>query len=162
MVFCTKCGTDLAPGTKLCPVCGAASSRREFRQKVKRLRKRLFRTRENNRSVDPKEAAEGKYWAAASYLPLVAPIAWFWKKKNGFIRFHAGEGMRLLAAEAVTLVAAVLFGILFSFTWKAAVFWSDLLFGMIGIIFLLLIALGLRHALMGRQKELPLFHPPRT
>ncbi len=162
MVFCTKCGADLAPGTKRCPACGAASPRRELGQEAKRLRKRLFRTRENNRAVDPKEAAEGKYWAAASYLPLFAPVAWFWKKKNGFVRFHAREGLRLLSAEAAVFLAAILLGTLFSLTWKAAVFWSDLFFGLVGLAFLFLIALGVRHALMGRQKELPFFHPPRT
>ena len=162
MVFCTKCGAEIAPGIKLCPVCGAAPRGREIGQEVKRLRKRIFRTRENNRTVDPEEAESGKYWAAASYLPLFAPVAWLWKKKNSFVRFHAHEGLRLLAAEAAVLGAAILFGILFSLTWKAAVFWSDLFFGLIGVGFLFLIALGVRHALMGRQKELPFFHPPRT
>ena len=162
MIFCTKCGTDLEPGTRICPVCGAASPGREFGQEMRRLRKRIFRTRENNRTVDAKEAADGKYWAAASYLPLFAPVIWFWKKKNSFVRFHAREGLRLLAAEAAAFLAFILFRTLFSLTWKAAVFWSDLFFGLIGIVFLLLIALGVRHALMERKKELPFFHPPRT
>ena len=162
MILCTKCGAVLAPETGICPACGAASPKRDFRREVKGFRKKLFRTRENNRTVDPREVESGKYWAAAAYLPLFAPVAWLWKKNNGFVRFHAGEGLRLLAAELATALAGTAFGVIFSLVWKAAELWSDLIFALFGAALLLLAALGIRHALMGRQKELPFFHPPRT
>ncbi|MBR5742874.1 MAG: zinc ribbon domain-containing protein, partial [Clostridia bacterium] len=155
MVLCTRCGATLAPDTKACPVCGAASPGKELRFAAKSLRKKLFRTRENNRAVDPAEVKTGKYWAAAAYIPLGAPVAYFAKRKNSFVRFHVREGLRLLLAEGIAAAAGLVVGVLLSLVWSRAVFWTELFFLLAGIVFLLFGLLGVRHALMGRQKELP-------
>ena len=78
---------------------------------------------------------EQKIWAAISYVWILSLISLLARKNDGYIRFHANQGILLLALSL--------------FVWFPVVGW------MLGILIGVLSIIGIIQAFMGVRWELP-------
>ena len=83
MAFCSKCGTQIGEGEKVCPSCGTP--------------------------VDGPVVTSGSndtLMGVFAYLGILALIPYFSKGQSPFVRFHALQGMNLLILEIIAGVAS--------------------------------------------------------
>ncbi|HWQ06246.1 MAG TPA: zinc ribbon domain-containing protein, partial [Feifaniaceae bacterium] len=83
MAFCSKCGTQIGEGEKVCPSCGTP--------------------------VEGPVVTSGSndtLMGVFAYLGILALIPYFSKGQSPFVRFHALQGMNLLILEIIAGVAS--------------------------------------------------------
>lgn len=88
-----------------------------------------------------------------SYLSILRLIPLFTAKGDPFVRFHTGQGLTLFLAEVlVSILSNILWRVFpYGLLWRAAGY----LYGILGLIFLVLGVTGIVHAVQGFQKPLP-------
>jgi uncharacterized membrane protein len=70
------------------------------------FKKNLLSQKElNNDSFSPSDIEENKFIAALSYLGIPALITWFAAPKSKYARFHARQGLNLLAVMVIYTIA---------------------------------------------------------
>lgn len=140
MGICKKCGSVVRSGVVSCPSCGSV---------IEKLRK----TDGSGGRFDSADIAQNKVTAALSYIGILVifPLA---TKESKFARWHAGQGLVLLALSFLYSAAySVLAGLMLSVSWE---FYSIFrIVRMTGLVIPVLAAIGISNALNGRAKELP-------
>lgn len=145
-MICKNCGNAVPDTAVRCPVCGASTlsvSSNDF-----------------TAQYDPRDIEDNRVYAVFSYLGILILIPILGARKSYFARFHANQGLLLLifsaaysiATRIVTRVLDILFGSFFSIIPSAFSAASSF----VGILFFVLLVLGVINAASGKAKELPI------
>lgn len=145
MMICKNCGNTVPDHAIRCPVCGASVVSAD--------------TADYTAQYDPRDIEDNRVYAVFSYIGLLVLIPILGARNSYFARFHANQGLLLLLTSAVYSVATriatrvldLIFGGFLSFipnTFSAAA-------SLIGLIFVVLMVLGIINAATGKAKELP-------
>lgn len=127
MSFCSKCGTQVAEGTKFCPSCGndltgnstagQANSNGNFyqgnmnqnnygQQMNKNSVPAFLNTLDTTAQYHPQDIQDNKVMAALSYFGLLWLIPMFAAKQSPFVRFHVKQGFLVICAQVVYEIIA--------------------------------------------------------
>lgn len=156
MKFCGKCGKKMEDGIKFCPACGEAQQEQFTQQNGYETRLQgLDHNREDATSqFDSKDIERNKAMAVLAYLGIFVLIPLFAAKDSKFARYHTNQGLVLLIAEIVYAVAYnILAGMILAISWRLYTIVS--LLGFVGVIFFVLMIIGIINVVNGRAKELP-------
>jgi len=128
MAYCSKCGSSLNDGDKVCGNCG---------EPVGGVR--------GESSSDSNDKVMGILF----YIGILSLIPYFIKDQSSFVRYHAVRGLNLFILEIIAGVAASIVGIVLPgigsvLGWIASV--AGLVFSIIGII----------NVVNGDKKDLPI------
>ncbi len=128
MAYCSKCGSSLNDGDKVCGNCG---------EPVGGVR------------VESSSDSNDKVMGILSYIGILSLIPYFIKDQSSFVRYHAVRGLNLFILEIIAGVAASIVGIVLPgigsvLGWIASV--AGLVFSIIGII----------NVVNGDKKDLPI------
>lgn len=153
MGVCKKCGAKILPGIHTCPSCGSAvpDENSAWRGKTVPIGKWGA---DRTAQFDSADIEENKMAAAFSYFGVLVIVPLFMAKGSKYARWHAGQGLALLAASiAYSIAYSVLAGLLLSVAWEfyyvlriARLAWPA---------FPLLSVLGAANAINGKAAELP-------
>ncbi len=107
------------------------------------------------RDHEIKNGDQEKVLAVLAYLGILVLVSIFMGKKSKYVRFHSNQGLILLIGEVVWWAVRSFLGVaILSISWRLY-FLSNIL-DMVSILFLVLIGIGIFHAVTGVEKELPL------
>lgn len=155
MGICKKCGAKIWPGIHTCPSCGSAVPD-ENKNSVGRGKTVPIGKWGADRTAqfDSADIAENKAAAVFSYFGVLVIVPLFMAKGSKYARWHAGQGLALLAASIVYSIAySVLAGLLLSVAWE---FYYVLRIARLAwLAFPLLAVLGAANAINGKAAELP-------
>lgn len=136
--------------------------------------KSFMDVKDETSSFDKKDIEAGKAMSVISYLGVLSLIPYLTEKKNGYVRFHAIQGLNLFIIE---LIYSVVYGILtsiikvdgscgagyygslasaFGVTCKVTPWWVTVPLGLIGLCFTVLAIIGIINACQNKAKELPI------
>ena len=151
MGICKKCGAKIWPGIHTCPSCGSAvpdeNKNSAGRGKTVPIGKW---SADRTAQFDSADIAENKAAAAFSYFGVLVIVPLFMAKGSKYARWHAGQGLGLLAAS---IAYSVLAGLLLSVSWE---FYYVLRIARLAwLAFPLLSVLGAVNAINGKAAELP-------
>ena len=153
MGLCKKCGTNIWPGVQKCPSCGAAVNNENSTGRGKAVPIGKW-SADRTAQFDSADIAENKAVAALSYFGILAAVPLFMAKGSKYARWHAGQGLALLAASVIYSIAySVLAGLLLSFSWKF--YYVLRIARLCWLAFPLLSVLGVANAISGKAVELP-------
>lgn len=154
MGVCKKCGADIWPGVQICPSCGAAVGNENsagWGRTVSIGKWGADRTAQ----FDSADIAENKAAAAFSYFGILVIVPLFMAKGSKYARWHAGQGLALLAASVLYSTAySVLAGLLLSVSWEF--YYVLRIVRLAWLAFPLLSVLGAVNAVNGKAAELPI------
>lgn len=149
MGYCGKCGSELKEDAEACPFCGAV-------QRKEGMNKRKMKGYGEKVSIqfEKEDIRENKAVAVLAYLGILVVVPLFFAKDSKFARFHAGQGLAVLAASVgYNIIVGITGKILTMFSW-----WFYYLVGpmrMAGSVFLVLSVMGIVNAANGEARELP-------
>lgn len=153
MSYCSRCGIQIEDGNTLCPACRAGDPSNVHKSTAKA-------------SADTSDALENKTMAILAYLSFLVLIPVFMAKESRFARYHANQGLVLALFElAYGIVSTILSNIATSAMlsgggWLRAGSWGiwslvNMLLWLGWVLFGILSLMGVRNALNGRCKPLP-------
>lgn len=146
MGFCWKCGARLQEGAGVCPSCGRAQM--DAGQGTGR------HGMDAGLQFDSADIRENKAAAAFSYLGILVLVPLLGAKESKFARFHANQGLALLAASvAYTVVMGIVNAALLSVSWRFYPAFGAM--RLAGLVFPALSLMGIMNAVGGQAKELP-------
>lgn len=151
MTHCSNCGTQLNPGIKFCPSCGAATPQNG---------QDPYQTPIMQSSPEAMDAQNNKAMGVLAYLGILVLVPIFAAKESRFARFHANQGLVLAIAEvAFSILYSILVSIMTSLLFSTgAVGFLGLVTSLLGLLwfgFLALSIIGIINAVNGKTKELP-------
>ncbi len=111
---------------------------------------KLVNTPDSTASFDLMDVRKNKAMAILAYLSVLVLIPLFLAKSSKFARFHCNQGLILAILELICWIVLGILGVLPLLGWI-----FRLANGVLGVVFLLLSALGIVNAVNGRAKELP-------
>lgn len=167
MQYCSKCGQEIPPNSKFCPNCGRPIEQEEKDSFVDRVVQEWNDADDHTNEFHPAEIQNNKGMAVISYLGLLVFIPIIARLNVRYVRFHANQGLVLLIfSTAYNIARSILMAILrgvFSvvdiWLWNTA---GGVVCGIVGtvtwiagLVFLVLMILGIVNAANGRAKELP-------
>lgn len=153
MEVCKKCGSNIWPGVRICPSCGVvvADENGTVRGKTVPIGKW---NAERTAQFDSADIADNKVVAALSYFGILVIVPLFMAKGSKYARWHAGQGLALLAVSVTYSIAySVLAGLLLSVAWE--IYPVLRIVRLAGLAFPLLAVLGATNAINGKAVELP-------
>lgn len=161
MAYCSKCGTEIADGTKFCPSCGTpagASAAQENRQQQRSTETKFsetMNTADTTTQFDPADVEKNKAMGVLAYLGILVLIPILAAKDSPFARYHANQGLVLCIACILYGVAySILSSIILAISWR--LYFLVSIIGLVGVVFAVLCVIGIINAVNGRAKELPL------
>lgn len=163
MKFCWKCGARLQDEAGLCPVCGAPGSAantgegtggKPLSDGAGGSAAQGLKSTGGEPCFDDEDIGENKAMAACSYLGALVLVPLLGAKESKFARFHANQGLALLLASVVCgaswrIVEAVLLAVSWRLYAMAETAW------LAWLVFPALSVIGIRNAMRGEAKELP-------
>ena len=153
MEVCKKCGAKIWPGIHTCPSCGFAVSDENSKERGKTVPIGKWGA-DRTAQFDSADIAENKAAAAFSYFGVLVIVPLFMAKGSKYARWHAGQGLALLAASIVYSIAySVLAGLLLSVSWEF--YYVLRIVRLAWLAFPLLSVLGAVNAINGKAAELP-------
>lgn len=185
MAFCKNCGKQIGDNTAFCPACGtptgaqapAGNPNPGFNPNPNP--NPGFNPGPEPTPIQPQvmggdadvQANKGIAWL--SYLGILFLIPLFARKTSYFCRYHVKQGATLFACNiAYTIVTEIIKAILrvifpaqlkysvvgtYYYAENGIVTVISILFGLVGIAFLVFAIMGIINAATGKLKELPLF-----
>lgn len=159
MSYCSKCGTQIAEGSKFCPSCGTsagASAAQENRQQPTTENKlsEVMNTADSTASFSPEDVEKNKGMGVLSYLGILVLIPIFAAKDSPFVRYHANQGLVLCIAAIIYGVAySILSSVILAISWR--LYFVVSILGLVGIVFAVLAVIGIINVVNGQAKELP-------
>ncbi len=114
-----------------------------------------WKTDDLTAQFDGADIAGNKTAAAISYLGLLVSVPLFAAKGSKFAKFHANQGLALLAVGVAYNIAAGIFAaFLLSISW---VLYPTVRFlRLLGLVFPVLAVMGICNAVGGKARELPI------
>ena len=126
-------------------------NQQSFEEKVQQQ----LSTSDTTSQFDPRDIEQNKVMAILAYLGILVIIPILAAKESKFARFHSNQGLVLLIASILFyIVYSILSSIIFAISWKLGFLVS--IIGLIGIVFFVLMIIGIVNAAGGKAKELPL------
>ena len=153
MGVCKKCGAVIQPGVQMCPSCGSAMNGGNSAARGKTVSAGRWGA-DRTVQFDSADIAENKASAAFSYFGILVIVPLFMARGSKYARWHAGQGLALLAASAAYSIAySVLAGLLLSVSWEF--YYVLRIVRLAWLAFPLLSVLGAANAINGKAAELP-------
>lgn len=164
MAFCSKCGAPVGETAAFCAECGEKLNTASSESAAEKA-KNVLKTKDITHTCDPADIKENIDRGILAYLGLLVLVPIFGGKRGRFARFHANQGLVLLAAEIIYSIIYLVVN-----TILAAIFLTSIrglrllwLYGFLNVIFSIpylllsvLTVIGIVNAARGRAKELPL------
>ncbi len=114
----------------------------------------LNETADTTAQYDADDIEKNKAMAIIAYLGILVLIPLLAAKESKFARFHTNQGLVLcLSAIVYSILYSILSSIIIAISWRLAFLVSIL--GLVGIVFFVLMILGIINAANGKAKELP-------
>ena len=170
MSFCSKCGAQIADGSKFCPSCGNATETPVAPQQS--VSQQSAPTPQQSEPATPpppspapapaataggfeaKDIEQNKVMAILSYLGILVLIPILGAKDSPYARFHANQGLLFcIAAILYSIAYSILSSIILAISWR--LYWLVSILGFAGLVFAVLCVLGIINAANGQAKELP-------
>lgn len=150
MGYCGRCGSELKEGAEACPACGTVLGKEGLnKRRMKGYGKKV------SIKFEKEDIQENKAVAVLAYLGILAAVPLFLAKDSKFARFHAGQGLAVLAASVgYNIMAGIIGNILTMFSWRFYYLIGPM--RMAGAVFLVLSAMGIANAVNGEARELPI------
>lgn len=153
MGVCKKCGAIIRPGVQVCPSCGSAVNGGNSAGRGKTVSAGRWGA-DQTAQFDSADIAENKAAAACSYFGVLVIVPLFMARGSKYARWHAGQGLALLAASAAYSIAySVLAGLLLSVSWEF--YYVLRIIRLAWLAFPLLSVLGAANAINGKAAGLP-------
>lgn len=114
-----------------------------------------FNTSDTTSQYDPRDIDQNKLMAILAYLGILVIIPILAAKESKFARFHSNQGLVLFIASILFyIVYSILSSIIIAISWKLGFLVS--IIGLVGIVFFVLMIIGIVNAAGGKAKELPI------
>ena len=116
--------------------------------------KKLNETADTTSEFDATDIQNNKAMAIIAYLGILVLVPIFGAKDSKFARFHANQGLLLCISAIVYFIAeSIVNALLLSISWRLS--FVAALLSLIGLVFVVLMVIGMINAGNGRAKELP-------
>ena len=169
MAFCSKCGNQVADGSKFCDKCGASvngtnpkntnNTSKNISDSVGDLGAKIAgfnNTSDYTSEYDQADIVANKVFAVLSYLGILVLVPILEAPNSKFARFHANQGLILLIANvAINIVLSILRTISVVIAEPLGMIFSVII-GLVSILILIVTIIGIVNAAQGKAKELPL------
>lgn len=172
-MFCSKCGKEIKDEAAFCPYCGAKTTEEATKEKATDENEagkaaenaenedfaakiaKLNDTKDTTSEFDKEDIDNNKGMSILAYLSWLVLIPIFAAKKSRYAQFHANQGLILAIIDtAYWIVNGVITGILMIVSPIASAIVCAIT-GLFGLVFLVLVILGIVNAASGKAKELP-------
>jgi uncharacterized Tic20 family protein len=160
--LCIRCYNEFSDKNEFCPRCGAAVKGNTKTENLKGISQQKPLKDEGFSIVD---IEQNRFMAAISYLGIPVLITWFAASKSKYARFHAKQGLNLLAMMIVYFIASHLLRLIKvtkithimgqAYQYKDTPEILSIMLLLICIPIAALSIIGFVNAVMGRAKELP-------
>ena len=147
-MYCKNCGQPIPNDARRCPNCGAP-----VENTVPQSGARDFTA-----DYDLRDIQENRGWGILSYFGFLVLIPIFAARNSYFARFHANQGLVLFLFSACYSVLTRIITNILNLTLGFVPFVPGMISAalqFIGIIFFVLMILGIANAASGKVKELP-------
>lgn len=111
----------------------------------------LMKSDDYTSSYDVQDINANKTMGILAYFGLLVLVPIFTARQSRFAMFHAEQGITLCIGCHIIGILAVVLGMIPAVGWV-----FSLIFGLVGILFLVLMILGIINAANGQAKELPI------
>ncbi len=111
----------------------------------------LMKSDDYTSSYDVQDINANKTMGILAYFGLLVLVPIFTARQSRFAMFHAEQGITLCIGCHIIGILAVVLGLIPAVGWV-----FSLIFGLVGILFLVLMILGIINAANGQAKELPI------
>lgn len=126
-------------------------NQQSFEEKVQQQ----FNTSDTTSQYDPRDIDQNKLMAILAYLGILVIIPILAAKESKFARFHSNQGLVLFITSILFyIVYSILSSIIIAISWKLGFLVS--IIGLVGIVFFVLMIIGIVNAAGGKAKELPI------
>lgn len=159
MAFCPICGENVPDNAPSCTKCGAQLNQQggaqgNTQQAVNDFVNNLNNTADYSSQMDANDVESNKVMAILAYIGILVFVPIFAAPNSQFARYHASQGLTLFIFEVVYgVIMGILAAILGSVPVVGAIFLA--IFGLCGLVFLILMICGIVNAVNGRAKDLP-------
>lgn len=172
-MFCSKCGKEIKDEATFCPYCGAKTTEEATKEKATDENEagkaaenaenedfaakiaKLNDTKDTTSEFDKEDIDNNKGMSILAYLSWLVLIPIFAAKKSRYAQFHANQGLILAIIDtAYWIINGVITGILMIVSPIASAIVCAIT-GLFGLVFLVLVILGIVNAASGKAKELP-------
>lgn len=172
-MFCSKCGKEIKDEAAFCPYCGAKTTEEATKEKATDENEagkaaenaenedfaakiaKLNDTKDTSSEFDKEDIDDNKGMSILAYISWLVLIPIFAAKKSKYAQFHANQGLILAIADtAYWIISGVITGILMIVSPIASAIVGAIT-GLCGLVFLVLVILGIVNAASGKAKELP-------
>ena len=148
MAFCSKCGNQVDDAAKFCNTCGAQTAANDdIFEKMKSFNNTTDRTGD----FDRMDIENNKILALFSYLGFLFIIPLIAAPNSKYARFHANQGIILFLCSVVYGAISGVLTAIFRFPLA----FIPAIFNLVGIVFLVLMIIGIVNAVNGKAQELP-------
>ncbi len=111
----------------------------------------LMKSDDYTSSYDVQDINANKTMGILAYFGLLVLVPILTARQSRFAMFHAEQGITLCIGCHIIGILAVVLGLIPAVGWV-----FSLIFGLVGILFLVLMILGIINAANGQAKELPI------
>ena len=147
-MYCRNCGQQVPNDARHCPNCGAVVTDTQNNAAQ-------TGTRDFTADYDPRDIQENRGWGILSYFGFLVLIPIFAARNSYFARFHANQGLVLFLFSACYSVLTRIITSILNLTLGFVPGMISATLQFIGIIFFVLMILGIANAASGKVKELP-------
>ena len=166
MAFCGKCGTQVEPGERFCPNCGAPIEAEQAANNVIDKAKDVLNTEDTTGEYDPADIQANRGIAWLSYMGPLLFIPMFARKDSKYTQFHVRQGVTLFAIDVAYVILNTLLNLIkvdstrtvwgIPYTVRVTPWWITVPLAIIGIGITVFAVLGIINAATGKAKKLPL------
>lgn len=157
MAYCGRCGSQIDDHAKFCSDCGAevppGAQESGPGQNMADPLERFTHTADNAADFDSADILNNKAMAVLSYLWILVLIPFFGAKNSRYAHYHAVQGMNLFLCE---LIVSVAYQVLRWFAFGPIRWLLSGAYSILGLLFFVLMVVGIVNAAQGEAKELPI------
>ena len=159
MAYCLNCKAKLEEDDVVCPFCGGETggrgSLRQMSDKITVDIRTLLYTEDEAGDMDPYDVKENKWAAAFAYFFITLFLPLGIRRQSDFARFHGNQAIVLLLTALFSGGAVLMAGAVLNLIPIAGEILAALLKALWGIAMLCYLLFGLRMAVTGRARALP-------
>ena len=159
MAYCLNCKAKLEEDDVVCPFCGGETggrgSLRQLSDQITVDIRTVLHTEDEAPGMDPYDVKENKWAAALSYFFITLFVPLGLRRQSDYARFHGNQALVLLLTVIFTGGAVFMAGAVLNLVPVVGEIVSALLKALWGIVMLGYFLFGLRMAIRGRARALP-------